>query len=81
MHVEKVKITKENKFGDHYTIETERLVYDNDRERLDAQIYNREHRDTYTDHYRRQMNSVLQVNTNQICDAIDEFLSMVDNLN
>lgn len=78
MHVEKIKVTKENKFGDKYTIESERLVYDNERERLDAAIYSREHSDKYSDHCRRQMDSTLDVRMSQIMDSVNEYFSMLD---
>lgn len=78
MHVEKIIVTKENKFGDNYTIERECLVYDNDREKLDAAIYNREHSDKYSDHCRKQMDSTLDVQMSQIMNSIDEYFSMLD---
>ena len=78
MHVEKIKVTKENKFGDKYTIESERLVYDNERERLDAAIYSREHSNTYTDHCRKQMDSTLDVQMSQIMSSIEEYFNMLD---
>ena len=80
MHVEKIKITKENKFGDRYTIERDQLVYDNDYERLCAAIYNREHTDTYSDQYRKRMDSTRHVNTSQILDSIDEYFDMLNNM-
>ena len=80
MHVEKIIVTKENKFGDKYTIEKEQLVYDNNRERLDAQIYNREHLDTYSEHCRKQMDSTIHARISQILDSIDEYFSSINDM-
>ena len=78
MHVEKIIVTKENKFGDKYTIERECLVYDNEREKLDAAIYNREHSNTYSDNCRRQMDSTLDVQMSQIMSSIEEYFNMLN---
>ena len=78
MHTERIKMTKENKFGDRYTMEVDRLVYDNEQERIEASRYNRDHKDTYLDYCRRQMDSTVHANMSQIMDSFKEFMSMLD---
>ena len=78
MHVERTKLSKENKFGDRYTMEVDRLVYDNEQERIEASRYNRDHKDTYSDYCRRQMDSTVHANMSQIMDSFKEFMSMLD---
>ena len=78
MHVERTKLSKENKFGDRYTMEVDRLVYDNEQERIEASRYNRDHKDTYQNYCRRQMDSTVHANMSQIMDSFNEFMSMLD---
>lgn len=78
MYTKKVTITKENRFGDRYTIEDERLVYETEEERMEAAIYNRSHSDSYTEHYRKWMSSVMDVKMEQIMDSIHEYFDMLD---
>lgn len=78
MYTKKVTITKENRFGDRYTIEDERLVYETEEERMEAAIYNRSHSDSYTEHYRKRMSSVMDVKMEQIMDSIHEYFDMLD---
>ena len=78
MHVERTKLSKENKLGDKYTMEVDRLVYDNEQERIEASRYNRDHEDTYSDHCRRQMDSTVHANMSQIVDSFKEFMSMMN---
>ena len=78
MYTKKVTITKENRFGDRYTIEDERLVYETDEERMEAMTYNRSHSDTYTDHCCKRMSSVMDVKMEQIVDSINEYFNMLD---
>lgn len=84
MHNEKVKITKENKFGDKYTIEYDHLVYDDDDERRYGYWYNTQscNQDTYKEHCRKQMMSkgISDVSTSQIFDSIEEYFDMMNNL-
>lgn len=80
MHMKRITVTKENKFGDRYTVEREQLVYDNETERNMGKYYNRIHSDSYSVHYRKQSDSTHQANISEIFDAIDEYLDMLSNL-
>lgn len=80
MHVKRIAITKENKFGDRYTVKREQLVYDNETERNMGKYYNRTHSDSCSEHYRGQADSTHQANISEIFDAIDEYLDMLSNL-
>ena len=78
MHTERIKMTKENKFGDKYTIEVDRFVYDDEQERIEASRYSRNHEDTYSDHCRRQMDSTVHANMSDIMDSFAEFVDMMN---
>lgn len=80
MHIKRITVTKENKFGDRYTVEREQLVYDNETERNIGRYYNHTHPDSYSEHYRKQSDSTHQANISEIFDAIDEYLDMLSNL-
>lgn len=84
MHIEKISITKENRFGDRYTIERDQLVYDDEAERQKGMVYNRYcHSDnkSYSEHCRKAMDSTIHASTSQIFDSIKEYFDMMDNLN
>lgn len=80
MHVKRIAITKENKFGDRYTVKREQLVYDNETERNMGKYYNRTRPDSCGEHYCKQADSTHQANISEIFGAIDEYLDMLSNL-
>ena len=51
MHIEKISITKENMFGDRYTIERDQLVYDDEAERQKGMAYNENYSLLLTQHH------------------------------
>ena len=78
MHIEKIKLIKENKFGDRYIVETERLVYDDEEERTKATEYNRINKDTYSKNYVKRNDPTIHVRMSQVLDSIKEYFNMLN---